>query len=43
VRERVVLVRDELAADIAEAEDALLRGQAGPAPAARDAEDAGDA
>ena len=29
--ERVVLVRDELAADIAEAEDALLRRQAGGA------------
>lgn len=32
LRERVVLVRDELAADIAEAEDALLRGRAAAAP-----------
>jgi uncharacterized integral membrane protein len=29
LRDRVVLVRDELAADIAEAEDALLRGRPG--------------
>lgn len=43
VRERVVLVRDELAADIAEAEDALLRGRAGPVPAADAANDADDA
>lgn len=41
LRERVVLVRDELAADIAEAEDALLRarnaGGEAPAPATDDA------
>ena len=43
VRERVVLVRDELAADIAEAEDALLRGRTGPAPTVDDVDDAGDA
>jgi hypothetical protein len=32
LRERVVLVRDELAADIAEAEDTLLRGRASSLP-----------
>ena len=39
LRERVVLVRDELAADIAEAEDALMRGRA-LAPAPDDTDDA---
>ncbi len=39
LRERVVLVRDELAADIAEAEDTLLRGRAA-AVSEPDADDA---
>ncbi len=39
LRERVVLVRDELAADIAEAEDTLLRGR-GPALSEADEDDA---
>ena len=39
LRERVVLVRDELAADIAEAEDTLLRGRAPALPEA-DVDDA---
>ena len=48
LRERVVLVRDELAADIAEAEDAIMRGRAAPSSAAdaahaADADDADDA
>jgi hypothetical protein len=40
LRERVVLVRDELAADIAEAEDALMRGRAAPTASEDDADDA---
>ena len=40
LRERVVRVRDELAADIAETEDTLLRGRVGPV---RDPEEPDDA